>query len=85
MPVADTGAVARRGTDAVIAYLGPQAAGSVADGHVGVAGAGVLEHVGQAFLNDAIGGKVEGRGERERLALDMQPDGQAGPADLFQQ
>jgi len=50
-----------------------------------VAGAGVLEHVGQAFLNDSIGGQVEGRGERERLALDMQPDGQAGPADLFQQ
>ena len=50
-----------------------------------VSGVGVLEHVGQAFLNDSIGGQVEGGGERERLALDMQPDGQAGPADLFQQ
>ena len=66
-------------TTSIVAYLGPQAVGSVADGHVGVAGAGVLEHVGQAFLNDSIGGQVEGRGERERLALDMQPDRQARP------
>lgn len=78
-------AVARRGTDAVVAYLGLQAVGSVADGHIGMAGAGVLERIGQAFLDDSIGRDVERRWKRERLAVDMQPDGQAGPADLFQQ
>jgi hypothetical protein len=83
--VAGTEAVARRGTDAVVAYLGLQAVGSVADGHVGMAGAGVLERVGQAFLDDPVGRQVDRRGERKGLAVDMQSDGQAGPADLFQQ
>src|SRR5690349_24935480 len=85
VPVASTEAVARRGTDAVVAYLGSQAVGSVAHGHVGVAGAGVLERVGQALLNDPVGRQVDRRRERERLAVDVQPDGQAGPADLVQQ
>jgi hypothetical protein len=72
-------------TGAVVAYLGPQPVGPVADGHVGAAGAGVLERVGQAFLDDPVGRQVDRRREREGLAVDVQPDGQAGPADLFQQ
>lgn len=50
-----------------------------------MAGAGVLERVGQAFLDDPVGRQVDRRRERERLAIDVQLDGQAGPADLVQQ
>ena len=35
--------------------------GAVADGHVGVAGARVLERVGQALLHDPVGGEVDRR------------------------
>ena len=50
-----------------------------------MAGVRVLERVGQAFLDDAIGGEVDRPREREGLAVDVQPDGKAGAADLLQQ
>ena len=45
----------------------------------------MLERVGQALLDDAVGGEVDAAREREGLAVDVQPDGQAGAADLVQQ
>ncbi len=45
----------------------------------------VLERVRQAFLDDPIGGEVDSAGEREGLAVDVQPGGQTGAADLVQQ
>ena len=78
-------AVARRGADAVVAYLDAQLVGPVADGHVGPARARVLERVRQALLDDAVRGEVDRAREREALALDVQVDGQAGAADLVHQ
>ena len=70
---------------AVVAHLDPQLVGLVADGHVGVAGVRVLERVRQALLDDAIRGEVDRPRERDGLALDVQPHGQAGAADLVEQ
>ena len=81
-PVAE--AVARRGALAVVADLDLQLVGPVADGHVRVAGARVLERVGQALLHDPIGGEVDRAREREGLAVDVQPHGKPGAADLVQ-
>ena len=78
-------AVGRRAAQTVVAYLDLELIRPVADGHVRVAGARVLEGVGQALLNDAVGREVDPPRERERLAVDMQLDGQTGAADLVQQ
>ena len=78
-------AVARRAALAVVAYLDLQLVLPIADGHVGVAGARVLESVRQAFLNDAIGRKVDPSRKRDRLAVHVQLDGQTGAADFLQQ
>ena len=78
-------AVARGAALAVVAYLELKLVGPIADRHIGRAGARVLERVGQAFLDDAIGREVDPSRERERLPVDMQLDGQACAADLFQQ
>ena len=45
----------------------------------------MLERVRQALLDDAIGGQVDRAREREGLAVDVQPHGQAGAADLLEQ
>ena len=50
-----------------------------------MAGVGVLECVGQAFLHDSIGGEVDRTREREGLAVDVQPDRKPGAADVVQQ
>ena len=42
-----------------------------------MAGAGVLERVGQPLLDDPVGGEVDRPGQRERLALDVQLDRRA--------
>ena len=59
--------------------------GAVADGHVRVAGARVLERVGQAFLHDPIGGEIDRAREREGVAVDVQPHRKPGAADLVEQ
>src|SRR6266516_6206273 len=82
-PVAET--VARRAALAVVAYLDLQLVGLIADGHFSIAGARVLEGVGQAFLDNSEGGEVDPPGERDCLAVDMQPDRQAGASELLQQ
>jgi hypothetical protein len=82
---AEAEAVVGCAASTVVADVDPQFVSSVADGHVGVLGVGVLERVGQAFLDDAIGGQVDGRWESDGVALDVQPDGKAGAADLFEQ
>src|SRR5205823_1715424 len=56
-PVAE--AVARRVARAVVAYLDLQLVGPVADGPIRVAGTRVFERVGQAFLDDPIGGEFD--------------------------
>ena len=50
--------------------------------HLGVRGAGVLERVGQRLLDDAVGGEVDARRQRPRLALDAQLDREPGGAAL---
>ena len=78
-------AVVRRAALAVVAYLELQLVGAIADDHICVAGARVLQRVGKAFLNDSIGGEVDPSWERERLPVDVQLDRQPRAADLFQQ
>ncbi len=78
-------AVARRAPGAVVAHLDPQLLGRVAEGHLGGARVRVLERVGQPLLDDAVRGEVDRARERERLALDVEPDGQAGSADLVRE
>jgi hypothetical protein len=53
----------------------------VGHGHDGLREAGVLEHVGECFLDDAIGGDVEAARQGARGgSVDAQHDGQAGAA-----
>src|SRR5450756_2253795 len=47
--------------------------------------AGVLERVGQRFLDDAVGGEIEAGRQRARVSLHAQGDGQPGLADLLAQ
>ena len=70
---------------AVVADLDLQLVGAVADRHVGLAGVRVLERVGQALLDDPVGGQVDRARERVRLAVDVQAHRQAGAADLVHQ
>src|SRR5205823_10347388 len=82
-PVAET--VARRAALAVVAYLDVQLVGPVADGHFSIAGARVLERVGQALLDNSVGREVDPPWQRGGLAVDMQLDRQASASDLLQQ
>ncbi len=59
-----------------------QLRGLVANGHVGLAGASVLEHVRQGLLHDPVGGEIDPRRQRHRRPLDVHADGQARSADL---
>ncbi len=43
----------------------------------------VLERVGETFLHDSIGGEVDRAREREGVAVDVQPDREAGAADVL--
>ena len=47
--------------------------------------AGVLERVGEALLDDPVGGEVDALGERKRLAVDVELDREPGAADLAHQ
>src|SRR5437588_1521155 len=53
---------------------------AVADEHLGVLGLGVLDRVRQAFLDEAVRGEIEARGELHGLALDAELDGKPGLA-----
>ena len=77
--------VGRRGAPAVVAYLDLHLVGAVADDHVRVAGACVLEHVRQALLNDAIGREVEPSREGVRVTFQMKLDWQSRAADLCEE
>ena len=79
-PVAE--AVALGGADAVVAHLELELGRLVADGHVGLARAGVLERVRQGFLHDPVGGEIDSRRQRHRRSLHVHPHGQARSADL---
>ena len=68
-------AVARRrvppaGPGAVVEDLDGDGVGAVGDGDLGVAGAGVAQHVGQRLLHDAVGRRVDGVADRPRRAGD---------------
>ena len=78
-------AVARRTALAVVSDLDPHLVRPIADGHIRVAGARVFERVGQAFLNNSIGREIDPPWERVRLPVDVQLDGEACAAYLFQQ
>ena len=55
------------------------------DGHVGVAGARVLESVGEALLDDPVRREVDRAREREAVAVEVKLHGKAGAADLLEQ
>ena len=80
-----SGVVARRRPRAVVAHLDPHLVGRVADRHVRVAGAGVLERVGQTLLDDPVRGEVDRARQPAGLTLDVELHGQARSADLVQQ
>jgi hypothetical protein len=77
--------VARRGAQAVVAYFDAQLVGGVLKRYHRFSGIGVLEGVGEAFLNDPVGGDVDTTRQREAIAGDTEPHGQCGAPDLFQQ
>ena len=58
---------------AVVGDLDGQRGGLVADCHVGVCLAGVLEDVGQRLLHDPVAGQVDA--QRQAVALAVDPDG----------
>jgi hypothetical protein len=76
-------AVSRRAALAVVAYLDLQRVGRVLKGHLCATGMCVLERVGEPFLHDSIGGEVDSAREWKGIAGDVEPDGEAGPADVF--
>ena len=57
---------------AVVGDLDLEVAHAVAHGHDRAPGPGVAQAVGQALLDDAVGGEVHAGGELDRLALDLQ-------------
>src|SRR5438067_4901413 len=77
--------IAWRRPAAVVAYLDVELIGAVPHHHVGLAGVRVFEHVGQVFLDDAVGGEVESTRERDRLAVDVQVNRETGMAHLIQE
>ena len=78
-------AVARPSARAVVAHLDLQLVGPVAEGHVGVAGARVLERVGQALLDDPVGGEVDAPRQRTGSPSTCSCTGRPGAADLLEQ
>jgi len=52
-------AVMRHGASAVVAHFDAELLGAVVELYVGVAGVGVFERVGEAFLDYAVGGDVD--------------------------
>ena len=50
-----------------------------------MAGAGVLERVGETLLNNPIGREVDPWRERETLPVEVQLHGEPGAADLLDQ
>ena len=59
--------------------------GAVADEDVRLAGLRVPERVGQALLHDSIGREVDRGGQRDALALDLQPHRKARAPELLDQ
>jgi hypothetical protein len=70
---------------AVIDDLDLKIGGRVAQRHAGVCGTGVLEGVGERFLNDPKRGDVHAGRQIERLALDGQLDRKPGRGEACQQ
>ncbi len=70
---------------AVILYIDAQFGGRVVQRDHRLGGVGVFEHVGEALLDDPVGGDVEPAGQREAIPGDPQPDGQARSPDLVEQ
>src|SRR5207237_6742494 len=56
---------------------------AVADEHLGVLRARVLERVRESFLDEPVGGEVDARRELLRIALDPQVDGKPGLARVL--
>jgi hypothetical protein len=73
----DAGRTAR---GAVIGDGEPNGAVVIPDVHHDVRGRGVFQHVRQRLLHDPVRRQIHARGQRSRLALDMQLGGQAGRA-----
>jgi hypothetical protein len=67
--------VAGRGTLAVVAYFDAQLVGGVLKRYHRFGGIGVPERVGEAFLNDPVGGDVDTARQREAITGDTEPDG----------
>src|SRR3954470_22139345 len=68
---------------AVVVDLEPQRLGFVDDDDPCGRGAGVLERVGERFLDDAIGRELDAGRQRLGFAVDDEVGGQAGPPQLF--
>src|SRR5438309_8388804 len=68
---------------AVIADVQAQHVWAVVDADVDAACAGVLEHVGRRFLKDPVGGEIERRWQRLRLAVDAGIDLEPGGRKLL--
>src|SRR5829696_5131874 len=85
-PLAAAGAVAvARPGAAVVGDLDHHLAVGVTDGHLGPAGPGVADHVGQRLLDDAVGGQVDGGRQPPRLPLERHRDLDPGPGRLGDQ
>ena len=69
--------VARRAAGAVVANLELDAVRPVADRHVGLRGARVLECVRQPLLDDPVRGQVDRAWERDRVAVEVDVDGKS--------
>jgi hypothetical protein len=69
---------------AVVAHFYAQLVGGVVQRHLGLRGAGVLEHVGETLLNDPVRGDVNTAGQRETLARDVQQDRKPGAFHVFE-
>src|SRR5579859_5499218 len=78
-------AIAGRGTPAIVAYLDAELIRGVPERYHRLGGTGVLERVGEAFLNDPVGRDIHATRQREAVAGDLQPHGQPGTPDLLQQ
>ena len=78
-------AVTVPGAPAVVAYLDAQLIGRVVQRYLGFGCLCVLEHVGEAFLDDPVGGDVDPARQGELLTGNAQPHGQPGTPELFQQ
>jgi len=78
-------AVTVPGAPAVVAYLDAQLIGRVVQRYLGFGRLCVLEHVGEALLDDPVGGDIDPARQGELLTGNAQPHGQPGTPELFQQ